>query len=92
MRPMELTATLYHSKTGKIFSTVWSSKLHIYALFFAWLWLNRQICFFSREDYHQLVFGALTTKTGKIKTVPPCILKPEALWSGKQVRTFAKRL
>eukprot|EP00795_Rhopilema_esculentum_P016610 gene16610-8039_t len=40
---------------------------------------------FNKEDYHQLVFGALTDKPGKLVVLPPCILKPERLWSGKQV-------
>lgn len=46
------------------------------------------VCF-HREDYHQLIFGALTSKPGRLITLPPCIMKPEALWSGKQVRFFA---
>lgn len=41
--------------------------------------------FFKREDYCQLVFGALGDKRGKIELLPPAILKPVRLWSGKQV-------
>eukprot|EP00794_Sanderia_malayensis_P010830 gene10831-11982_t len=40
---------------------------------------------FTKEEYHRLVFAALTDKPGKIVTLTPCILKPEQLWSGKQL-------
>jgi DNA-directed RNA polymerase I subunit RPA1 len=41
--------------------------------------------FFSKADYQQLVFQGLNNKTGKIKSLLPTILKPQMLWSGKQV-------
>jgi DNA-directed RNA polymerase I subunit RPA1 len=41
--------------------------------------------FFDREQYNQLVFGALVENTGKIKTLPPAIIKPTPMWSGKQI-------
>ncbi|KAG5680123.1 hypothetical protein PVAND_009648 [Polypedilum vanderplanki] len=41
--------------------------------------------FFTREDYQQLVYQGLNSKTGRIITLPPTILKPRTLWSGKQV-------
>lgn len=41
--------------------------------------------FFTKSDYQQLVFQALSKHTGKIKLLPPTILKPMMLWSGKQV-------
>ncbi|XP_013195797.1 DNA-directed RNA polymerase I subunit RPA1 [Amyelois transitella] len=41
--------------------------------------------FFSKTDYQQLVFQALTNHRGEIKLLPPTILKPRQLWSGKQV-------
>lgn len=41
--------------------------------------------FFDKSDYQQLVFQALSTKVGKIKLLPPTILKPKVLWSGKQI-------
>ena len=41
--------------------------------------------FFSKGDYHQLVFGALIDHPGRIKLVPPCIMKPRPYWSGKQI-------
>jgi DNA-directed RNA polymerase I subunit RPA1 len=41
--------------------------------------------FFNKEDYQQLVFQALSNKLGNIKLLPPTILKPIKLWSGKQI-------
>lgn len=41
--------------------------------------------FFSKKDYQQLVYQALASHRGKIKLLPPTILKPVVLWSGKQV-------
>lgn len=41
--------------------------------------------FFSKDDYQQLVFQALSHKTGDIKLIPPCMIKPLKLWSGKQI-------
>lgn len=41
--------------------------------------------FFSKADYQQLVLQALSNHRGEIKLLPPTILKPVTLWSGKQV-------
>lgn len=41
--------------------------------------------FFTKSDYQQLVFQALSNHKGEIKLLPPTILKPIMLWSGKQV-------
>lgn len=41
--------------------------------------------FFNREDYQQLVFQGLSHVKGNVKLLPPTILKPVTLWSGKQV-------
>lgn len=41
--------------------------------------------FFKRHDYQQLIYQALAYKTGKIILLPPAIIKPEILWSGKQI-------
>ena len=41
--------------------------------------------FFTRAEYQQFVYYALVGVRGKIKTLPPCIVKPSALWSGKQI-------
>lgn len=42
-------------------------------------------CFFSREQYMELVYRGLTDKVGRVKLLPPAILKPFPLWTGKQV-------
>ncbi|KAG8244811.1 DNA-directed RNA polymerase I subunit RPA1 [Homalodisca vitripennis] len=47
--------------------------------------LTMRDSFFTREDYMNLVFQALSFIHGDIKTLPPAILKPVALWSGKQI-------
>ncbi|XP_026734757.1 DNA-directed RNA polymerase I subunit RPA1 [Trichoplusia ni] len=41
--------------------------------------------FYTKSDYQQLVFQALPNHKGPIKLLPPTILKPMVLWSGKQV-------
>uniref|UniRef100_A0A1A9ZZT2 DNA-directed RNA polymerase subunit n=1 Tax=Glossina pallidipes TaxID=7398 RepID=A0A1A9ZZT2_GLOPL len=41
--------------------------------------------FFNREDYQQLVFQGLVHLKNDIKLLPPAIVKPIQLWSGKQV-------
>lgn len=41
--------------------------------------------FLNRSDYQQLVYAGLSDHTARIKTLPPSILKPQQLWSGKQV-------
>ncbi len=41
--------------------------------------------FFNRHEYHKLVFEALFSLTDDIQLQPPAILKPERLWSGKQI-------
>ncbi|KAK5638056.1 hypothetical protein RI129_012351 [Pyrocoelia pectoralis] len=41
--------------------------------------------FFSRQDYQQLVCQAISFKTDNIVILPPSILKPFPLWTGKQV-------
>lgn len=56
----------------------------------AGVWLTNKDTFFTREDYFQLIYGALRTEDdytggGKILTLPPAIFKPVPLWTGKQV-------
>ncbi|XP_053680963.1 DNA-directed RNA polymerase I subunit RPA1 [Anopheles nili] len=41
--------------------------------------------FFNREDYQQLVYQALSNHKGDIELLPPSILKPVRLWSGKEI-------
>jgi DNA-directed RNA polymerase I subunit RPA1 len=44
------------------------------------------IYFILRSDYQQLVYNAIGSNSRrKIRLLPPCILKPKQLWSGKQV-------
>ncbi|XP_029448624.1 DNA-directed RNA polymerase I subunit RPA1 isoform X2 [Rhinatrema bivittatum] len=42
-------------------------------------------CFFTREQYMELVYRGLTDKIGRVKTLMPAIIKPFPLWTGKQV-------
>uniref|UniRef100_A0A8C4FFB7 DNA-directed RNA polymerase subunit n=1 Tax=Dicentrarchus labrax TaxID=13489 RepID=A0A8C4FFB7_DICLA len=42
-------------------------------------------CFFTRFQYIELVYRGLTDKPGRVKLLPPAILKPQQLWTGKQV-------
>ena len=56
------------------------------------VWLTNKDTFFTREDYHQLLYACLRpeeghTTSGRLETVAPCIWKPQPLWSGKQVIT-----
>ncbi|KAL2077653.1 hypothetical protein ACEWY4_027157 [Coilia grayii] len=42
-------------------------------------------CFFTRDQYTELVYRGITDKVGRIKLLHPAILKPCPLWTGKQV-------
>ncbi|XP_060138282.1 DNA-directed RNA polymerase I subunit RPA1 [Zootoca vivipara] len=42
-------------------------------------------CFFTREQYVELVYQGLVDKKGMVKLLPPAIIKPLHLWTGKQV-------
>ena len=41
--------------------------------------------FFTRAEYQQHVYGALVDFPGFIVILPPAIVKPIPLWSGKQI-------
>ncbi|KAF5293076.1 hypothetical protein FQR65_LT11068 [Abscondita terminalis] len=41
--------------------------------------------FFSKYDYQQMVYQAVSFKTSNILLLPPALIKPYRLWSGKQV-------
>ncbi|KAI2811349.1 DNA-directed RNA polymerase I subunit RPA1 [Blomia tropicalis] len=41
--------------------------------------------FFNKSDYQELVYGALSFLDKKINFLPPTIIKPFQLWSGKQI-------
>ncbi|KZT62602.1 beta and beta-prime subunits of DNA dependent RNA-polymerase [Calocera cornea HHB12733] len=61
---------------------------HVVSAFF----MTAQDSFFTREEYQQLIYGALRpennyTGEGRVITVPPTIWKPKALWTGKQIIT-----
>ncbi|PFH55530.1 hypothetical protein XA68_18111 [Ophiocordyceps unilateralis] len=48
--------------------------------------------FFSRGDYHQLIYAALRPESGhivrdRLRLLPPAIVKPMSKWTGKQVFT-----
>ena len=56
------------------------------------LWLTNRDTFFDREDYQQLLCSCLRpennhTTSDRIETVTPAIIRPKALWTGKQVVT-----
>lgn len=54
------------------------------------VWLTNRDTFFNREDYQQLLYAGLRpesghTTSGRLVTLPPAVLKPRPLWTGKQV-------
>ncbi|BGP30582.1 hypothetical protein JCM10296v2_002337 [Rhodotorula toruloides] len=56
----------------------------------AGVWLTNKDTFFTRDQYYQLIYGALRpendyTGEGTVKTVPPAVWKPRPMWTGKQV-------
>ncbi|KAG9037406.1 hypothetical protein FRB95_005695 [Tulasnella sp. JGI-2019a] len=56
----------------------------------AGVWMTNKSTFFTREEYHQIIYGALRpeenyTGGGRVLTVPPAIWKPRPLWTGKQL-------
>lgn len=56
----------------------------------AGVWMTSQNSFFNREEYHQLLYGALRPEDEsdpgtRLITLPPTIWKPRPLWTGKQI-------
>lgn len=56
----------------------------------AGLWMTNKATFFTREEYQQLIYGALRPEDdyfggGRVLTLPPAIWKPKPLWTGKQI-------
>lgn len=56
----------------------------------AGVWMCNKSSFFTRDEYYQLIYGALRTENnysggGRIITVPPAIMKPRPMWTGKQI-------
>ena len=57
----------------------------------AGVWMTSRDAFFTREEYFQLLYGALRPEDTlkRLLTYPPTIWKPKPLWTGKQiVRTY----
>ncbi|KAG7786695.1 hypothetical protein KL910_004095 [Ogataea haglerorum] len=58
----------------------------------AGVWLTSKDTFFTRDKYQQLVYGCIRPEDGhstglRLVTVAPAVLKPQPLWTGKQVIT-----
>lgn len=56
----------------------------------AGVWMTSQGALFSREEYFQLLYGALKPEEEgvdghRLVTLPPAIWKPKPLWTGKQI-------
>ncbi|KAG5648886.1 hypothetical protein DXG03_000235 [Asterophora parasitica] len=53
----------------------------------AGVWMTSQDAFFTREEYFQLLYGALRPEDSQSRliTLPPTIWKPKPLWTGKQL-------
>ncbi|KAF8076601.1 hypothetical protein FPV67DRAFT_1573909 [Lyophyllum atratum] len=53
----------------------------------AGVWMTSQDAFFTREEYFQLLYGALRPEDSqsRLVTLPPTIWKPKPLWTGKQI-------
>ncbi|KAJ7639015.1 hypothetical protein FB45DRAFT_827720 [Roridomyces roridus] len=56
----------------------------------AGVWMTTQDAFFTREEYFQLLYGALRPEEevdehSRLATLPPTIWKPVPLWTGKQI-------
>ena len=57
----------------------------------AGVWMTNRDAFFTREEYFQLLYGALKPEedlshhSGLLVTLHPAIVKPRALWTGKQI-------
>lgn len=56
------------------------------------VWLTNKDTLFDQDDYYQLLCSCLRpessqTNSNRIRTIPPAIIKPRPLWTGKQVVT-----
>jgi len=56
------------------------------------VWLTNKDTLFDRSDYHQLLYSCLRpennhTITDRIESIAPAIIKPRAMWTGKQIIT-----
>lgn len=58
----------------------------------AGVWLTNKDSFFTREQYQQYIYSCIRPEDGhstrpKLLIVPPAIMKPVPLWTGKQIIT-----
>ncbi|QLQ81703.1 hypothetical protein HG537_0F04640 [Torulaspora globosa] len=56
----------------------------------AGVWLTSKDSFFTREQYQQYIYGCIRPEDGhttrpRVVTLPPAIVKPVPLWTGKQI-------
>ena len=56
----------------------------------AGVWMTYKQTLFSREEYHQIIYGALRPEDGysgggQVRTLPPAMWRPKAMWTGKQI-------
>ncbi|KZT29285.1 beta and beta-prime subunits of DNA dependent RNA-polymerase [Neolentinus lepideus HHB14362 ss-1] len=56
----------------------------------AGVWMTNKDTFFTREEYFQLLYGAIRPEdeshtSGRLMTLPPTVWKPRPLWTGKQI-------
>ncbi|KAI0040088.1 beta and beta-prime subunits of DNA dependent RNA-polymerase [Auriscalpium vulgare] len=57
----------------------------------AGVWMTNRDTFFTREEYFQLLYGALRPEeetshhSGRLQTLPPTVWKPRPMWTGKQI-------
>jgi DNA-directed RNA polymerase I subunit RPA1 len=63
----------------------------------AGVWMCNKSTFFTREEYYQLIYGALRTEGnysggGRIITLLPAIWKPKPMWTGKQIVSRMARI
>lgn len=62
------------------------------------VWMTNKDTFFNREDYYQIIYGALRPEgnysgQGRVITLPPAIWRPVPLWTGKQlISTIMKNI
>ena len=53
-------------------------------------WMTNKDTFFTRDEYFQLIYGALRPEDnysgqGRVITLPPALWRPQKLWTGKQI-------
>ena len=56
----------------------------------AGVWMTSKNTLYTRAQYQQMLYGALRPENGysgggRVLTLPPAVLKPQPLWTGKQV-------